>query len=62
MWSNGARRCIFVIGGEQPVLRLIDATSIIREQVVGSEAAAFLASLWEREEDHAPLSVMQAVA
>jgi hypothetical protein len=61
MWSNGARRCVLAIGGEQPILRLVDATSVIREQVVRSDAVALLADQWEREEEHAPLWVMESV-
>jgi hypothetical protein len=61
MWINGDRRCVLVVGGEQMILRIVDATSIIREQVVRSDAAALLAGLWEQEQDHAPLRVVSAL-
>ena len=64
MWKHGARRCVFVIGGEQLLLRLVDATSILREEVVGADAAAVLAGLWETEDCPAelPNSQLSAVA
>ena len=64
MWKHGARRCVFVIGGEQLLLRLVDATSILREEVVGADAAAALADLWETEAPPAglPDSQLSAVA
>ena len=62
MWRHGARRCVFVVGGEQMVLRLVDATSILREQVVGADAAALLANLWETEDRSAELPDLQLAA
>jgi hypothetical protein len=64
MWSHGALRCVFVVGGEQLLLRLVDATSIRREQVVGADAAALLADLWETEDrpDELPDSHLPAFA
>jgi len=62
MWTHGARRCFLTIGGEQPILRLVDGTSIVREQVVRSDAAALLADQWEREERHVLLPMTEAFA
>lgn len=62
MWTHGARRCVFVVGGEQLLLRLVDATSILREQVVGADAAALLAGLWETEDRPAELPDSQVPA
>ena len=61
MWTHGARRCVFVVGGEQPILRIVDGHSSIREQVVRSDAAAVLADLWERE-DSVATSFMETFA
>jgi hypothetical protein len=54
MWKHGARRCVFIVGGEQMLLRLVDGTSILREQAVGADAAATLADLWEIDDQRAP--------
>ena len=55
MWKHGARRCVFIVGGEQLLLRLIDGMSILREQVVaGADAATMLAELWQIEDYPAP--------
>ena len=62
MWKHGARRCVLVIGGEQLLLRLVDATSILREEVVGADAAAALAGLWETEARPAELPDSQLTA
>jgi hypothetical protein len=62
MWRHGARRCVFVVGGEQMLLRLVDATSILREEVVGADAAAMLAGLWETEDRSAEVPDSQLPA
>lgn len=62
MWRHGALRCVFVVGGEQLLLRLVDATSILREQVVAADAAAVLADLWETEDRPDELSDSQLLA
>jgi hypothetical protein len=50
MWKHGAHRCVFIVGGAQMMLRLVDATTVLREQVVNADAAAVLANLWEMED------------
>jgi hypothetical protein len=62
MWTHGDHRCVFVVGGEQMLLRLVDATSILREQVVGADAAAVLATLWETEDASAASTESQLPA
>lgn len=48
MWTHGTRRCVYGDGQDTPMmLRLIDATDILREQIVGPNAAEVLAGLWE---------------
>jgi hypothetical protein len=55
MWKHGARRCVFIVGGEHLLLRLVDGTSILREQVViGADAAATVAERWNIEDHPAP--------
>ena len=46
MWTHGTRRCIYG-DGTPMMLRLMDATDILREQIVGPNAAEVLAGLWE---------------
>jgi hypothetical protein len=60
MWISGDRRCVLVVGGEQMILRIVDATSILREEIVRSDTAALVANRWEQEQDHAPLRVAEA--
>jgi hypothetical protein len=48
MWTHGTRRCVYGDGENAPMmLRLIDATDILREQIVGPNAAEVLAELGE---------------
>ena len=46
MWTHGTRRCVYG-DGTPMVLRLMDATEVLREQIVGPNAAELLAGLWE---------------
>lgn len=46
MWTHGTRRCIYG-DGTPMTLRLMDATAVLREQIVGPNAAEVLAGLWE---------------
>jgi hypothetical protein len=62
MWKHGARRCVFIVGGAQRILRLVDATTVLREQAVSADAAAPLARLWEMEDCPAALPGSPAVA
>jgi hypothetical protein len=53
LWTRGARKCQVVFGGEQALLRLINETAVVREQVIALAMAAELAEIWEREEARA---------
>jgi hypothetical protein len=50
MWRNGARKCLMVISNDGLVVRLVDATHVIREEVVGPRCAASLAERWHDED------------
>ena len=57
MWTHGTRRCIYG-DGTPMMLRLMDATLVLREQIVGPNAAEVLAGLWE-ESDQQTLTAKQ---
>lgn len=50
MWRRGVRRCLLVVAGEQVTLRLVEGTSILREETVAPRFAARLAENWKIEE------------
>jgi len=52
MWIHGTRRCDYG-DGTPMMLRLTDATQILREQIVGPNAAEALAGLWETFDEQA---------
>jgi len=50
MWSHDGRTCTFVYGGyEQPVLRLVYNSVLVREVRIVPGAAVSLSELWEVE-------------
>lgn len=49
MWKHDAETCMLFIGGDQILLRLIVATSVIREQTVCLNDVSQLAHRWELE-------------
>jgi hypothetical protein len=52
MWIHGSRTCIFVYGGyDQPVLRLIDGTVLVREEIITPGAAVGRSEIWALECD-----------
>lgn len=50
MWTQGGRRCFLEVTSDATLLRLVDATSVVREQIVTADVAALLAALWKDEE------------
>ena len=50
MWRQGDRRCFLDVTVERTLLRLVDVTSVVREEIVTADAAILLAALWQNED------------
>ena len=54
MWRRGVRECMLVDGDKNVIVRMIDDTSILREETATSVASALrTAQIWEIEERRA---------
>lgn len=50
MWEHGDHQCICIVGERRVMIRLLEASRIVREQLVpSSEAAERTAQRWEDE-------------
>ena len=51
MWEHGDHRCICIVGERRVMIRLVDASRVVREQLAASsEAASRTAQRWESED------------
>lgn len=51
MWTHGGRRCTFVYGGtSNPVIRLVEGTLQLREEVIAPGAAVARSEIWAFED------------
>jgi hypothetical protein len=51
IWEHGDHRCICIVGERRVMVRLLDATRVVREQVFpSSEDAERTAQRWENED------------
>jgi hypothetical protein len=50
MWQHGDQRCICLVGDRRVMIRLLESSRVVREQLAASpEAAARTAQRWEDE-------------
>jgi hypothetical protein len=51
MWEHGVHRCICIVGERRVMIRMLESSRVVREQLVPSpEAAERTAQRWEDED------------